>query len=226
MDPKLQSSFIPKSPVVPDGVGMPAMRKAGHKSFFTFIALIIFMFSLVLALGMFGYKFYLKYRIGQMGADLEKAQATVQPEVIRELVDLDNRIISTKNLVSRHIALTPLFEFLEISTPKTVRFSDFRYTATESGGLTLSMKGEARGYAALALAADIFSKSPYFKNPTFSNLNLNAKGDVGFSFEGVADQSLVSYNKVIEQLDVPVISTTSPSQATTTSASTSSPQAN
>ncbi len=200
MEPKFQSSFIPKGPVVSTVASMPLGRKTKEKSLLAFLALIIFTTSILLALGMFGYKFYLKYRIDKMGADLEAAQVTLEPEVIRELTRLDNRIISTQELVAKHYTFSPLFEFLEVSTPRTVRFSDFRYSMTEQG-LELSMRGEARGYAALALQADIFSKSQYFKDPIFSDLNLNERGDVGFSFKTTVDPSLVSYQREVEKLE-------------------------
>ena len=173
--------------------------KAKEKSLLAYLALVIFSISVLLALGMFGYKFYLKYSIAKMGVDLENARATLQPEIIRELTRLDNRIISSQELIAQHKILSPLFEFLEISTPKTVRFSDFRYSMTPQG-LELSMTGEARGYAALALQSDIFNKSQYFKDSIFSNLKLNTKGDVIFSFRAVVDPSLVSYQREVERI--------------------------
>ena len=220
MDPKFQSSFIPKGPisstVTPSGVSMG--RKVKEKSLLSFLALVIFTLSVVLAMGVFGYKFYLKYRIETMGADLERARTTLQPEVIRELTRLDNRIITSRELVAEHQILSPLFEFLEVSTPRTVRFNDFRYTMNEFG-IELNMRGEARGYAALALQADIFDKSGYFKNAIFSNLSLNEKGDVRFSFKATVDPSLVSYQRQIEGTSQPVTlpTTSSPTTGTTTS---------
>lgn len=199
MEPKFQSSFIPKGPIASTVASLSTGQKTREKNLFSFLALVIFIISVFLAVGIFGYKFYLKYRIDKMGADLEEARATLEPEAIRELTRLDNRIISTQELVAKHHVLSPLFEFLEVSTPKTVRFSNFRYSMTEKG-LELSMKGEARGYTALALQADIFSKSEYFKDSIFSDLNLNEKGDVNFSFKTIVDPSLVSYERKVEKL--------------------------
>ena len=190
-------------------------RKTQEKSLFSFLAWIIFNISVVLALGMFGYKFYLKYSIDQMGVDLENARATLQSEVINELTRLDNRITSSRELILAHQSLSPLFEFLEVSTPRTVRFSDFRYSMTQQG-LELSMVGEARGYAALALQAEIFDKSPYFKDSIFSDLRLNTKGDVTFSFKAIVDPSLVSYGREVERLGAPVPTPSATSTATST----------
>ncbi len=196
MEPKFQSSFIPKGSFAPTSAGVAVGKKIREKSLVEFLALVIFIISVILAVGMYGYKYYLKYRIEKMGADLEQAQAALQPETIHELTRLDNRINSTKELVTNHQALSPLFEYFQSFTPKTVRFADFRFSTTERG-LGLSMRGEARGYAALAFAADTFSKSQYFIDPTFSNLNLNDKGDVNFSFEAIVDPNLLSYKGII-----------------------------
>ncbi|MEX2013640.1 MAG: hypothetical protein WD897_01875 [Parcubacteria group bacterium] len=222
MEPKFQSSFIPKGPIAPTASGVSMGQKTKKKGLFAHLASLIFTASVLLALGVFGYKFYLNYSIEQMGVDLENARATIEPEVIRELTRLDNRIISFKQLVSEHQILSPLFEFLEVSTLKTVRFSDFRYSVTEKG-IELSMMGEARGYAALALQADIFNGSQYFKDSIFSNLSLNDRGDVNFSFKTTVDPSLVSYQREVERIGAPVVV---PIETVSTSTATSTPNQN
>ena len=218
MEPKFQSSFIPKGPIVSNVPGAPIGRRTRQeKSLFYILASTVFIMSVLSALGMFGYKFYLKYSIDQMGANLEDARLTLQPEVIRELTRLDNRILSSQKLLARHQILSPLFEFFEVSTPKTVRFKDFSYTKTPQG-LELKIIGEARGYAALALQADVFDKSQYFKNPIFSDLSLNEKGDVNFSFKAILDPTLVSYERKVERLGAsPIVPTESTSTSTATS---------
>jgi len=204
MEPKFQSSFIPKGPLSTTAIVSSVGHNRQEKSFFTFVATVIFIISIVAAAGMFGYKYYLKYSIEQMGIDLKKAQATLEPEKIHELTRLDSRINVTKELTSKHRVLTPLFEFLEISTPRLLRFKDFHYGIT-GRGLELSIKGEARGYATLALFDDILSKNQFFKDSTFSNLNLNDKGDVSFSLEAIIDPNLLSYSRAIEQIGIPTM---------------------
>lgn len=228
MEPKFQSSFIPKGPLVSTtNESLSGGRKHREGGLFSFISIIIFTISIILAVGMFGYKFYLKYSIERMGTALDEARAALQPEVIDELTRFDNRIISTKELISKHKLITPLFEFLEKSTPRTVRFNDFRYIVSDKG-LEVQIKGEARGYAALALQADILNKSEYFKNPVFGDLSLNDRGEVVFNFTATVDENLVSYQRAIELLDssLPASASIESEQEVTTepSASTTSPQ--
>ncbi|MEK7461488.1 MAG: hypothetical protein AAB586_00225 [Patescibacteria group bacterium] len=220
MDPKFQSSFIPKGPITSVMSGTSIRQKSRDRGLFYFLSLIVFSVSVLLALGVFGYKFYLKYSIEQMGADLENARLTLQPEVISELTRLDNRIVSSQELIAQHLILSPLFKFLEISTPKTVRFTDFNFLKTPQG-LELSILGEARGYATLAFQADVLNKSQYFKNSIFSNLSLNEKGDVIFSLKTILDPALTLYLREAERIGIPPIVPTGSVATSTSSTSTS-----
>lgn len=204
MEPKFQSSFIPKGPLVSSSSDGSKKKKGQEKNLLSFIATIIFVASVILAIGVFGYKFFLKYSIDKMGVALDEARTALQSETIEELTRFDNRIIATKDLIAKHHVVTPLFEFLENSTPRAVRFNDFRYLTSENG-LELHMRGEARGYAALALQADIFSKSAHFNGPIFSDLSLNERGEVLFNFKTTVSPDLVSYTNEVERLGVPAV---------------------
>ena len=132
MEPKFQSSFIPRGPassVVADKMA----NRHEKRSLISFLTLVVFIISIVLAFGMFGYKYYLKYSINKMSSDLETVKETLQEETIRELTRLNNRVISTRELLDSHQLITPLFEFIEASTPVAVRFNDFQFYKTERG---------------------------------------------------------------------------------------------
>lgn len=205
MEPKFQSSFIPKgpvssSPLTPD----TPFKKTHRKSLFGTIAALLFTLSVLAAGGLFGYKIFLDKQIEQMGSSLERAKETLQPEVIDKLVRLDNRILSTNKLVSSHRVIVPLFEFLEEATLQSVRFSEFSYMENPEG-LEVLLKGEARGYAALALQSEAFNNSGYFSEAVFSNLSLNQVGNVTFSFKAKITPSLLSYEREVVETFVPPV---------------------
>lgn len=202
MEPKFQSSFIPKGPISASPSVPRVERVSGQRDILSFLAMSILALSVIMALGTFGYKYYLSYRISQMGSELQSARQSLSPDVVSELLALDNRIASTKTLLNKHVILTPLFSFLESSTPKSVRYTEFDYESSAQG-LELSLTGQAKSYAALSAAADILDKSSYFKNPVFSDLSLDDKGNVIFTFKGKIDPSLVSYEKSIENSNSP-----------------------
>ncbi|MBX4195668.1 hypothetical protein KW796_01775 [Candidatus Parcubacteria bacterium] len=198
MEPKFQSSFIPKGPLATAGI-VSRISRESSRSILGTLAVFIFTFAVLLSLGVFGYELYLNQNIKKMGVDLNSAHATLEPETITKISRLDSRIVSTGKLLDRHIVLSPLFTYLENSTLKTVRFNEFQYKATDKG-LELSMRGQARGYAAVALQSEIFNKSPYFKQPIFADLDLDDKGNVTFSFKAYVDPTLVSYKEEVDNL--------------------------
>ncbi len=231
MEPKFQSSFIPKGPIA-QGPVTGARISRGGKSFFGLIATLIFAIALLSSIGVFGYRFYLSRSITSMGTDLEAARQNLQPSTITELTRLNSRLISTQRLLTNHSVLSPLFDFLETSTLKNVRFTDFKYVA-KGRAHELSMRGQARGYAAVALQSDILNKSTYLKNQIFEGLDLDEKGNVVFTFSATVEPTLLSYrvNSVAPSRDVviptPVISTSTststpsrPVTSTTTSSNT------
>jgi hypothetical protein len=229
MEPKFQSSFIPKGPLATSGTFTNTQPK--QKGIFGLLASFIFGVSVVLTIAVFAYNFYLGYSIKKMGAELEAARAELDQDSITEITRLNSRIVSTQGLISKHVVMSPLFKFLENSTLKNVRFSDFDFS-TDKNALILTMKGEARGYSAVALQADIFNKSKFIKDPIFSDLRLDDAGNVTFIVKMSIDPSLVSYKKLIDDIGAPVlinlpsatttasstnnISTTTNTQATTT----------
>jgi len=225
VEPKFQSSFIPKGPIV-SNASAPVAKSRGEKSLLGFLASLIFGISVLIALGVVGYKFYLNYSIKSMAAEVESGRQALNSEVVSEITRLNNRIEATETLVGNHLVLSPLFRFLEVSTLRNVRFTDFDFTDTDSG-YELSLQGEARGYSALALQADVFNKSEYFRDPIFSDIRLDERGNVAFSFTAVINPALLSYRKEVEKLSAPAVRPVATSTATSTPASTvstSSPQ--
>ncbi len=192
MNPKFQSSFIPKGTAAAASSGISIDKVKKQKNFLSFIAGTFFFISLVLALGVFGYKLYLSNHIDDLAIKLQEGKDSLQVESIEELIKLNKRIIATNELIQKHQVLSPLFSLLEQETLKNVRFNSFSYTGASSGGL-LMMKGEARGYAALALQADALERTEKLRDLVFSDFGLDAKGNVTFSLQASVNPELSSY---------------------------------
>ena len=226
MDPKFQSSFIPKGPVTSSGVANLTNRDKG-RSLFGFLATIFFILSLAVALGVFGYNFYLSSNISKMGNDLSTARASLDPTTINQISRLNSRIISTQTLLNQHTILSPFFDFLDASTLQSLRWTTFNYTST-TNGIQLIMQGQATGYAALSLQSNIFNKASFIKSPLFTNLALDNSGNVTFVFSATIDPSIVSYKNAVANSALSVPPTTTIVSASTTPAtnttSTTSPK--
>lgn len=209
MPPKFESTFIPKGPTASTSV-MPGAKRKPSRSLLGFVATLIFTLSVLAALGAFGYKWYLGYSIEKMKLEFESGKAALDPETVGEITRLNNRILATESLLNRHTVLSPLFRYLEASTIRNVRFTDFRYESTNEG-IKIVLKGEARGYTALALQAEEFKKVDNFQSLSFSDLRLDENGNVTFSLESVVNPVLLSYRKEVERLGAPLRATTTPS---------------
>lgn len=202
MDPKFQTSFIPKKPLIQTTNVKPARTT----NLFTLISSIIFITVLVLSAGVFGYKFYLTRANATLALELDSYLQRFEPELIAQLSRDDARIESGKTLLNQHIAVTSLMEFLSRVTLSSVRFTTFSYVA-DARKVTLNMTGEAKNFAAVALQSDEFLKEankPYIQNPLFSNLTLDKSGNVKFDFTGTMDASKISYKNLIKQAEASI----------------------
>lgn len=202
MEPKFQSSFIPKGPLATTGTATRISRQS-ERSFLGTLSVFVFILAILAAGGAYGYQWYLQRSIGQMGQSLAAARTTLDPDTINRISSLSQRMTSTKTLLDNHQIISPLFTYLENSTLKTVQFTKFSYTSGDEG-LLLKMDGVARGYNALALQSQIFSSSPYLKNIVFENLSLNDKGDVTFTMSATLDPSVTSFKSEVNRQDTPV----------------------
>ena len=218
MEPKFQSSFIPKGPIA-SSVSPASTKIKRPRTILGLISVTLFSLSVIAAVGVFGYKFYLEYSIKAMAAELEAAKASIEEETVKEIMRLNNRILATEDLIDSHLVISPLFSYLESSTLRNVRFTEFSYSAKDNA-MVLRMRGEARGYAALAQQAEIFKKNKDFKNPVFSNLTLDDKGNVVFVFTTEVNSGLLSYGREVERVNTTLsptpVPTSTSTQATTT----------
>ena len=118
-----------------------------------------------------------------MKSDLTLAKGRFEPAKINELQLLDRRLIAANEILSNHIAVTPIFQALQAVTRKKVRFTKFGYDlgSDQNPKVDIKMSGIADGYLSIALQSDLFSTKAEAKNfidPVFSNLTLDDKGNV------------------------------------------------
>ena len=194
MDPKFQSSFIPKGPIV-SPTAFSSQVNTKKTGLFGFLGSVIFFIAVAISAGLFGYEQYLNSTIATRGSDLDKARQQLNPDAIKNILRLNARILSTQDILNNHTVISPLFDFLESSTYKSIRYTNFKYTS--DNGLNISMNGQARGYAAVALQADTLSKSKFILNPVFSDLLLDNQGNVLFSFKANITPELISYKNLV-----------------------------
>ena len=135
-----------------------------------------------------------------MENELNLAKNSFEPSKILELQVLDKRINAANEILSNHIAISPIFNALQDITMKTISYTKFSYTfdGSASSKIEVSMSGTAVGYLSIAQQADLFSQNKYLIDPAFSNLSLDDKGNVTFDLDFSVDPNLVDYRKILE----------------------------
>jgi len=191
MEQNFQTSFIPKKPMIEERT--VASRPI---SFLTVVSVVIF-FTVIIATGaLYFYDKVLAKNITKMENDLNLAKNRFEPSKIIQLQVLDKRLRASSEILSKHIAISPIFEALQSITLKTVSYTKFSYDFDDSKNAKI--KGVAVGYRSVAFQSDLFAKNKYLIDPVFSNLLLDDKGNVLFDLEFSVDPTFVDYKKMLE----------------------------
>src|SRR3990167_8872091 len=142
MEQDFQTSFIPKKPIIASRAVTPRPI-----NFLTIIAFFIFL-AMLLATGiLFFYKGLITKNIAKMENDLNLAKNRFEPSKITELQVLDKRLRAASEILSGHIAISPIFKALESVTLKTVRYTKFSYSLEDvkDAKVMIKMSGQAIG---------------------------------------------------------------------------------
>ena len=169
-------------------------------SFLTVVSVVIF-FTVIIATGaLYFYDKVLAKNITKMENDLNLAKNRFEPSKIIQLQVLDKRLRASSEILSKHIAISPIFEALQSITLKTVSYTKFSYDFDDSKNakIKVKMNGIAIGYRSVAFQSDLFAKNKYLIDPVFSNLLLDDKGNVLFDLEFSVDPTFVDYKKMLE----------------------------
>jgi hypothetical protein len=204
MDTKFQTSFIPKKPVA-----MTGESRSGGIGLLTLVSIVIFLASL----GIAGYVYLQK---GILIQSIANAQQTIEKNkgglvsdsnTVESLVQLNSRINVANDLLSKHVAVSPIFNFLQQATLKSVRFKTFSFSSAGtnvdgSNKVSVQMSGVARDWETIASQADEFGKIDYkniISTPKVSNLSLNIDGTVSFTFNAFVSPSFLVYGSNTNQ---------------------------
>jgi hypothetical protein len=219
MESNVQPSFIPKKPLTP-----PSQKSVHHVSLFSLITTVIFVTVLVICGAVFGLKKYQEGQLAQKQNDLKAQLDTFEPSLVADLSRLDNRLTNAQQLLNQHLSISAVFSALGNATLKNVRFSSFALSNGVGQRPTINMNGQAQNFTAVAQQVIEFQKADnlkYIKDVSIVNPNLDAKGDVSFTFSASVDPKFLSYGLVQKNQGINISSSTPIVQTTTTSTSTS-----
>lgn len=155
------------------------------------------------------YTMYLDNKIENRQASLTAFQDELRQPIVQEIKTVAARLDSANNRLTNHMAVSQVFDALNSITLRNVRWRTLRFEF-QNNAILLTLDGEAKTFASVALQADQFTGAPLFLKPIISNLNTSNEaggGAVRFAFRANIDPSLLSYDALIKLKTTPVTDT-------------------
>jgi hypothetical protein len=157
------------------------------KSLFQVILIGIFGAAILLAVGMFGYKYYLSTQIESKKATLASYESRLGTLPLEDMRKLSNRIKAINQLVKEHPSVNVAFRIVEDSIENNTIYErfDLRYSAiTKSYALQLG--GIAPDYKGVVQQIDTLKRKPYttyVQNVSVEGLRPDEMGRVDFTLK-------------------------------------------
>lgn len=210
MEPKFQTSFIPRKQVtsvggtIGGGVPTQLKPKSDLSSIFMAISVILFIVS---ALGLGG-AFFWKYYSNQQNISYKEQLAKKEKEYninnIQNLKVVSVQIDMANKLLENHLAFSKIFDHIGKMAISDVRFLSMDLKSSDSQKVTVSVKGLGKNLPAVAFQSDVLSSlekygvSTIFSNPVIQSPSLDSTGAISFGFSADVDRNSLLF-KTAEQ---------------------------
>jgi hypothetical protein len=189
MEGKLQTSFIPKTPLVESRVRKTPISR----SILSIIGWFFFLAVILASAGVFAYEKYLANTIDAKNIELSNRLKSFDIASVDHFVKLNARFQAAETILNNHLTVSTLLKLIADDTVQSVQFTDLKYSYDDSGKITLALSGKAPNFASVALQSDTFSAKTYLQNQVFSNLGLAEDGGVLFKFAASVDGPALKY---------------------------------
>jgi hypothetical protein len=194
MEVKMQTSFIPKKPIT-----QSRMEGSGI-SLFLLLSIILFIVTVATAGAVWLWKKSISNEIEKEKTVLVAARESFGGDsgtkTIEDLIRLSNRMQLSKDLLSRHLAITPVFTLLEKNIIQNVQLKIMKFSYADSDNVKITLSGVAKNYDALSNQSDAFGSESLISQPVVSDFNLNPDGTVSFNFNALVSSKLIYYENL------------------------------
>lgn len=192
VETRFQTSFIPKKPVV---AGVAYRSEGQGIGLLSLIALILVIIAGLASLGIFLYGQFLSSNIEKIGEELAQVKESLDQSALNTFQSLGAKTASAEGLLKNHTAFSLVTGFLESVALKNVRFKDLSFDARPGTSATITLRGEAQSYAALASQVNALKVFDQIGEIAVSDITLDEKGNVTFSLKLKVSPDLFAYSR-------------------------------
>jgi len=226
MEPKFNTSFIPKKSLQADVSGTAAgkdrfVRRRDVRGPGYYLMLMVFLASVVVSLGVFGYTKIVESNIQEKIARLERQKEAFDEETVAMLTRADAHITNAKKILGSHIAVSELFTLLETITLARVQYTEFEYAGVPSQTALATITGLSKNFQDVALQTEQYRLHESLHKPVVRDLERLENNTVSFAIDVSVDQRLVTFSQALKNMGT----VTPPPTPVTTEASTTTPPA-
>ena len=168
------STFIPHDASTGSVIRPRRPGGSGIADLALLFSILAFVAAAALGVGVFLYQQYLTTTANSKLAQLKRAEAQFQPELVDQLQRLDERLQAAQTILSQHTAPSAFFGVLDQVTAKTIQFTALNLTVQDKA--SIEMDGVGKSVNSIAFQADLLSKSGAYQSPIFSALSRQRDG--------------------------------------------------
>ena len=227
MEPKFQTSFIPKKPTTVGGGAHPLSHHRGT-SLFMALEVLLFIASLALTGGAYAWKAILISSQDSFKKDLAAREQQFNLDLISQLKEANIKVDTAKQLLANHLAMSEIFGLIGKLTIQDVRFMtlDVEAPPTVGGDVSVKLSGLGTSFSAVAFQSDVLNQLEQYGlrkiviNPILSDPQLAENGTVSFGFTASIDPTAISYEQSVAPTTAPTTASTPVTTPTATSTTT------
>lgn len=154
----------------------PAREQGGAWKLLVFMAFVFAVFVLSYLGLTFGYARYVESQIAIAEKRLNELGAEVSPAKQEELLSFEFRLVNLKNLLARHVALTPVLTLIESNTHQRVFYRTFDVSVAER---RINIQAVADSYDVMAEQLAAFEAMPAISRLQVGAVKAEGGGKVG-----------------------------------------------
>jgi hypothetical protein len=193
------TSFIPQRPA--RGKSQP--RQVRKIYVLAYIAYVMFFGSLIAAGVVLFYQFSLGVHLDEKRTQLEQERQQFNQGDIESVRDLERRLKVAQERLNKHVSVLAIFEALERSTVRSLRYVSFSYQRLNDSFPLLTFSGTSERFNNVLFQREVLASNPILAGSSFSEVQLqssvNAQNPsvvtetIAFTLQKSLDTSLIGY---------------------------------